>query len=507
MIILQTFSSEIFLSLFILFQIIFNAYVVNDLKNNFPILEKEVFYQTFFVLLCILFLLCNSKVEGFFFNFLFFNNQGTSYLKIFILLSSIFILIPLIKSFKLQKLNFFEYFSLYLISILSLLLLINTCDLLSAYLTLEMQALTFYIFACFKRNSAFSTEAGLKYFIVGSFVSGIFLFGCSIVYGCLGTLNLHNLTLLFAFPFENKDFFFYNLVLIGSFLIVITFLLKLSVAPFHSWSPDVYEGAPLASTIIFSVLPKLALFSFFIKIMCVFSFLFNELNKLLLFCGLFTVFIGVLFAIRQKRVKRLMIFSSIAQIGFLIVALSVINFNNLVAIYFFLIIYMIASILMWSHISLFYTFQNKILVFYNKKQKPFYITNLSNLFKTNSLWALSICIIFFSIAGIPPFSGFFAKFLILFGLINSNEILGSFILIVISAVSTFYYLRILKVVFFEYKDKNLKIENMQIVFNSSFSFLNYLIISTLLFCLFFIFFYPSILLLLCNLIVLDIYFF
>jgi proton-translocating NADH-quinone oxidoreductase chain N len=410
------------------------------------------------------------------------------------------------RNFKLQKLNFSEYFTLILISLFSLLLLISSCDMISAYLVLEIQALTFYILACFKRDSAFSTESSLKYFISGSFISSIFLFGCSIIYGLLGTLNFHDLTLLLSFSFENNSIFFYNFLLLGVILVTITFLFKLSIVPFHFWSPDVYEGAPLSSTIIFSILPKFALLHFFIKWVSIVSLIFKEISILLFICGLLTITVGSFFALRQRRIKRLIIYSSLSQMGFLITSLSIMSLNNLIAIFFFLIVYILTAILIWTHVSLFYEFQNKVNLFYHTKNKPLYISSLSNLYKRNSLWAVSIAIIFFSVAGIPPLCGFFSKFVIIFGLVSSKEIFGSFLLIIISAMSSFYYLRLIKIVFFESKKNNIKNENSQVIFESLF-FIDYFLISILLFLLIFFFFNPSFLLLLCQYIILGSTFF
>jgi NADH-quinone oxidoreductase subunit N len=507
LIVLKSFFPEIFLSLCILFQLVFNSYLITDLKYNFPIIDKEIFWQTIFFLFCLLLLFDNSKIEGFFSNFLFSNDSGSQYVKILFVFSCLAILLILIRSFKLQKLNFFEYFTIFLLSVLSLLLLISSCDMISAYLVIEMQALSFYILASFRRNSAFSTEAGLKYFISGSFISGLFLFGCSLIYGILGTLNFNNLSLLFSIPFDNNFSTMYYFLLIGILLVTITFLFKISAAPFHFWSPDVYEGAPLASTVIFSILPKFAILNFFIKWLSIVSDVFSEVQDLLLFCGILSVLIGTFFAIRQKRLKRLVIYSSIAQVGFIVAALSVNTLNSLVSVYFFLFIYIITSILIWTHFALFYSFQEKISGFYKKAQVPLFISSLSNFFKINKLWAFSFILIFFSIAGIPPLSGFLSKIFILFGLIESNNLLGSLLLILISAISVFYYLRIIKVIFFESKEIKTNNEQFQIIFSNPFFNLDCLLISICLFLLFFFFFYPSYILLICHYIVLGSSFF
>jgi NADH-quinone oxidoreductase subunit N len=228
-----------------------------------------------------------------------------------------------------------------------------------------MQALCFYILASFRRNSAFSTEAGLKYFISGSFISGLFLFGASLIYGALGTLNFNNLSLLLSFPIENDFIYIKYFVIIGVLLVTVTLLFKIAAAPFHSWSPDVYEGSPLSSTIIFSILPKIVIFSFFIKWVCILSSIFYDIKSLLTIAGVLSVFVGTFFALKQKRVKRLVIYSSIAQIGFLVAALCSNSLDGFSAIFFFLIIYIITAILTWSHVNLFYTFQKRVNTFNN----------------------------------------------------------------------------------------------------------------------------------------------
>jgi NADH-quinone oxidoreductase subunit N len=390
---------------------------------------------------------------------------------------------------------------------LALLLLISAADLISAYLIIEMQALCFYILASFRRDSAFSTEAGLKYFISGSFISGIFLFGASLIYGGLGTLNFNNLSLLLSFSLNDEFIFLKYFVLVGVLLVTITLFFKVSAAPFHFWSPDVYEGSPLSSTIVFSIVPKLAIFSFFVKWVSIISDIFYDIKPIFILVGVCSVFIGTFFALKQKRVKRLVIYSSIAQVGFIVAALATNSVDGFSAIYFFLVIYLITSILVWSHISLFYSFQKKTNFFNGKSSTPLFLSSLSNLFKINPLWAFSFVLIFFSVGGIPPLSGFLSKIFILFGLINANELFGSLFLILISAVSVFYYIRVIKVVFFESKDVKVNNNSFQTIFQSNFFDLDCIIIASSLFFLLLCFFYPTFLLLISQYVVLGSYWF
>jgi NADH-quinone oxidoreductase subunit N len=230
-IILKSFLPEFFLSMSILFQLVYNIKLINVFKYNFPIIDKEVFYQTVFILISLFFIYSNLKIEGFFSNFLFINDESTRVVKIIMLITCLFSLSIVLQAFSLQSLNFFEYFIIFLFALFSLLLLISSSDLISFYLVIEMQSLCFYILASFKRDSAFSTEAGLKYFIAGAFISGIFLFGSSLIYGCLGTLNFNALNLLLAFPFQSTSL--QSLVTFGAILVTVTLLFKIACAPFH----------------------------------------------------------------------------------------------------------------------------------------------------------------------------------------------------------------------------------------------------------------------------------
>jgi NADH-quinone oxidoreductase subunit N len=502
-VILKSFIPEIFFSLCILIQLLFNARLINNWNLNFPIIDKEAFIQTFFILVCVFFLLLNVKVEGFFNNLLLVNDEGSNLIKIFLILSSIFSLTIIFKGISFQTLNFFEFLSIFLLSIFSLLLLISSYDFISAYLVIEMQALCFYILASFKRNSAFSTEAGLKYFISGSFISGLFLFGCSLIYGALGTLNFNNINLLLSFSLINQFDNLYFMVLIGILFIFITLLFKIAAVPFHFWSPDVYEGAPLSSTIIFTILPKIVIFHFLIKCINTFALISYDFQILFLISGFLSVFVGTFFAIRQKRFKRFIIYSSIAQVGFLVSALSTKSIDGFTSIFFFLFIYIISSILIWSYVIEFNSSFFYINRFEKKLLTPIYLSNFSSYFKINKIGSFSLLLIFFSIAGIPPLSGFLSKIFILSSLIDSKFLIISVIITIISAVSAFYYLRIIKLVFFE--NKNLKINNkgFHTLFVSFFNDIHFSIISLLLYLLIFFFFFPELLYLSAHFIVLS----
>lgn len=501
--VLKSFLPEIFLSVAILFQLLFNSSLINNYKYNYPLIDKEVLAQTSFILFCLFLLLLNLKIEGFFSNFLFLNDDATRIVKcilVFVCLLTIFVIM---NAFSLQKLNFFEFFSISLLSLLSLFLIISAYDLISFYLTIEMQSLCFYILASFKRNSAFSAEAGLKYFISGSFISGFFLFGASLIYGSLGTLNLNHISLILSQPFSETNTYLTIITTVGIVFVTSTLLFKIACAPFHFWAPDVYEGSPLSSTIVFSIFPKIPLIFFFIKWISSLGVFFSYIQPFLLFAGLLSTVVGTFFAISQRRLKRLIIYSSVAQIGFLVCGLSLNTLEGFVSVYFFLFLYLVTSILVWGHFTVFYSFKINNCKINQKAVSPLFLSSFVNLSNYNPLWSFSFLVIFFSIAGIPPLTGFLSKVLIVFELMNSNSPYASILLMVISSVSVFYYIRMIKIMYFEPKINDNNSENFQVVFNVGDLGIICLVFTCLLFLLLYLFFNPTLFLLLCEYIVLS----
>ncbi len=511
---LKSFIPEIFFSIAIVCQLLYNVKIVNNLKYNFPIVSKEIFFQTLFILACLVYMYFNLKLEGFVTQFLVVNDEGTRLSKIILLLTSIASLFIIHESFKFQRINFFEFYIILSLAILSLLLMISTTDLLLFYLVMEMQALAFYVLAAINRNSTFSVEAGLKYFISGSFISGCYLLGTSFVYGSLGTTNFHDICLLAAFPMTDSETTISLVFQIGAMLITFTLLFKIACAPFHFWAPDVYDGAPIGSTLIFSVLPKFPIFYFFIKWLLALNTFASNINIILLVCGVLSTFVGTFFALSQTRLKRLVIYSSIAQTGFLVAGLSTTDtLTGMTAVYFFLLVYIITSILIWGFFILFHSFNMRIAPT-ERKESSLYLSSLTNFYKINSFWSFCFVIVFFSIAGIPPFGGFLAKMLILNGLVDSGTIFlyGAIALIIVSSISVYYYIRLIKVVFFEPKASDAnnfnprgqnKINGFTVIFYNNDLDNIYFVFAILLFCLLILFFFPSLPLAICQYIALH----
>jgi NADH-quinone oxidoreductase subunit N len=447
---------EIYLTVVILVQLILNLNLKNLDVSKHYFLGITAFIQSFFILFFAFLLISNCNYYATYNNFLIVNTIGTSSLKVLITFFSILALVPVAQGFNLQKLNLFEYYTIYLLAVLASLLLVSAGDFLSVYLLVEMQSLCFYILATFRKNSVFSVEAGVKYFIFGSIISCILLFALSLLYGSVGTLNFHDLNLLFfSFPFSNEYFGVNVSVVFSLILISIVFLFKLGVVPFHFWVPDVYEGAPISSTVIFSFLPKLVLFDLFIKISQIFGKAFQELEFFFIFVGLLSVSIGAFFAVTQSRIKRFFIYSSISQMGFPIFLLTINTVEARSTIYFFLIVYTVSSILTWISYLFLYQFSDKGLSVDSEKSltAPLYLTDLSGLFFLDKTWAFFFSILFFSLAGIPPLAGFLAKFFTVFELIINKFYVSTIILIFFSALSTFYYVKIIKIMFFEPENK------------------------------------------------------
>ena len=247
-----------------------------------------------------------------------FIDSFTDFFKLLILVGSIISILVSFQYFKTEKMANFEYLILILLSTLSMMLLVSSYDLISMYLAVEMQSLCFYVLAASQRDSEFSTEAGLKYFLLGAFSSGIFLLGCSLLYGLTGLTNFEAFSMFFA-QMEQvnqaKEWMFIQLALI---FILVGFFFKLSAAPFHFWAPDVYEGSPTSVTAFFSIVPKISIFGILIKL---FFVSFYELavlwQPLLIASGILSLFVGAFGAFAQKKIKRLLVYSSIGHLGFM----------------------------------------------------------------------------------------------------------------------------------------------------------------------------------------------
>ena len=340
-------------------------------------------------------------------------------------------------SFFLDKIYLYEFPIILLLSVEGSFLMLMTDNLFTFYLALELQNLCFYIMASLKRYSNFSTEAGLKYFLLGVFSSSILLFGISLIYGILGTLDLREINILISYEqFNNLNY----LLVISLFFFICGLLFKFGSFPFHYWVMDVYEGSPTIVTMFFSIFPKIVLAFFFVKLyFLLFIFDLRFFSILFLICGLFSIFIGILNAMYQYKIKRFFAYSSIVNVGFILIAFSIMTFDGFFSGLYFVFCYLFS-------ISLIFFLLINIRR-YNLKEF-FNLFDFSKLNSSNTIILIYICFIFLSFAGIPPLIGFFGKFFVFFSLFNSYNYLVLFILLFLSVISSFYYLRVIRFIYF-----------------------------------------------------------
>ena len=615
-------SAELFLSCSILQLTFYAISTAYERRAGFVILNQQVYYIGSLLIILSLFLLLNEDLltmNQFSSNDFIINDYLSFAAKLMICLTSAAFLTIINTSFRDEPIqNNFEYVILITISVLGLLLLCSANDLITAYLAIELHSIAFYIMAAFKRDSSYSVESGLKYFIIGALSSAFFLFGSSIIYGCMGSLIFDDLRMFFSLlslPIEtsanletsfmvrsinnfldpsiftsilsyntflteisqvtlpqpyftssdnlvdwyylncekemipstvlndfqsilsNEDFLVYpifsyfivdfltsifaldlivsrefdcgllafyhniyfvnsfaslellsnlnssgnenigesfsflkqiyefyfnstasilvpvdlsmlnlNFVSTGFFLICISLFIKLSIAPFHFWSLDVYEGSPNTTTFFFAVVPKISLFVLLMRL-CYVSFyqIFVDDFQIYFFVlAVLSIFVGSLGGLEQRKLKTLLAYSSISHTGYLLLSFSTGNTEGVQMMFYYLAIYMISGLTFWA-VYLFLT--NKNDVYFNKNNKE--LGDLVLLKESNPMLAFILAMTLFSLAGIPPLVGFLVKVGIFSVVVKSSAYLISLISIVLTVISTFYYIRLIKILYFE----------------------------------------------------------
>lgn len=303
---------------------------------------------------------------------------------------------------------------LILIVALSSLLLVSSVNWLSIYLAMELQTLTLFILAAIKRDSAYSTEAGLKYFVLGAMSSGLFLFGCALLYGGSGEISIQGINSVLTAD-------------VGKILITVSLLFKLAVAPFHMWAPDVYEGAPTITTALLATVPKVAIFSILVQI--------GPVTNIILICALLSIIYGSVGALNQTKIKRLLAYSGIGHMGFTLFGVAIGSFESIQASFIYMIVYIIMSICSFSIILSLNLTKNLII-------------EVSGLSRDNPIIASTLGLIFLSTAGIPPLAGFLSKWFILLAGVSSGYYLISIIIVISSVIAGVYYVRLVQIIYF-----------------------------------------------------------
>jgi NADH-quinone oxidoreductase subunit N len=409
-----------------------------SIRNNFPRLSFGVGILFFILLLNFFILTIYDLVFGdIFFNFFFVKLEMHSFIQLFMGIVLCILLVNLMVYNKRLYINMFEFYIIVLLSFFSLCLLISSRELISFFFLLELQGFCFYILASFNRFNKYSIESGLKYFILSSFSSILIVLGFSILYSTSGLMDFNEL--YYYFNSTNQ----YSTILLTSFIFVCSgFLFKMYHFPFHFWIADIYQGSPLSSVSVFSTLPLLSIFySFYVLLVYVFNSIIVDIKIILVFLSIGSMLIGTFYALYQRKIKRLLAYSSVTNIGYIMTSVLNDNIFGLVNGLLFISIYIINLICIFVFFLNLYDAKTKTYI------ESFY--NLVGFYKTHKQLAFLLIIYIFSIAGIPPFSAFFSKLFLITSLFNESYYLIVFIMIITTFLSCFYYLRIVKSISYE----------------------------------------------------------
>lgn len=334
-----------------------------------------------------------------------------------------------------QKWITFETIVLSQLALLGMMLMVSANHLLSFYVALELMSLSLYILAASNRDNSLSSEAGMKYFVLGALASGLFLFGCSLIYGFSGTADFTKLAALYthssALPIG---------VLLGIVLILVALCFKMSAAPFHMWTPDVYQGAPTIITAFFASAPKVAVFAVTLRfLMQPFLSLAPQWQQITVAVAVASMLVGAVAALRQTNIKRLLAYSSIGHVGYLLVGISSGNMAGIQSVLLYLAIYIAMTLGAFG-----------VLLQLKRDKTPVEeLDDLKGLATREPLMAAVLSIFMLSMAGIPPFAGFFAKFYVFLSVMEEELYWLAVIGVLSSVIAAFYYLKIIKLMYFD----------------------------------------------------------
>ena len=363
-------------------------------------------------------------------------DQFARFMKWLVLIGSALAVIMSINYNAREGIERFEFPVLILFASLGMLLMVSANDLISLYVGLELQSLSLYVIAAFRRDSARSSEAGLKYFVLGALSSGMLLYGASMIYGFSGTTRFDALSNLFTGPSPDPGVG----VVVGLVFLLAGLAFKVSAVPFHMWTPDVYEGAPTPVTAFFAVAPKIAAIALLVRTMTgPFGELFDQWQQIIIFISIASMVIGALAAIWQKNLKRLLAYSSIGHVGYALVGLAAGSEEGIRGIGVYMAIYLAMNIGTFC------------CVLSMRRQGVLVegIEDLAGLARNHPMMAAAMAIFMFSMAGIPPLAGFFGKLYVFMAAVNEGLYILAVVGVLTSVVGAFYYLRIIKVMYFD----------------------------------------------------------
>ncbi|MGV1014908.1 MAG: NADH-quinone oxidoreductase subunit NuoN, partial [Methyloceanibacter sp.] len=315
-----------------------------------------------------------------------------------------------------------------------MLMMVSANDLIALYVGLELQSLSLYVVATFQRDSARSAEAGLKYFVLGALASGMLLYGASLIYGFTGSTEFTQIAATVQPSGVNLGLIF------GLVFLMAGFAFKISAVPFHMWTPDVYEGAPTPVTAFFAAAPKLAAMALTVRVLvAAFPAVTVEWQQIVVFLSIASMALGAFAAIGQTNIKRLMAYSSIGHMGFALVGLAAGTAEGVQGVIVYLAIYLVMTLGTFAC----------ILAMKRDGRMVEDIDQLAGLSRTSPMMALMLAVLLFSLAGIPPLAGFFAKFYVFLAAIHAGLYALAVIGVLLSVVGAYYYLRIVKIMYFD----------------------------------------------------------
>ncbi|MBZ0216159.1 MAG: NADH-quinone oxidoreductase subunit NuoN, partial [Fimbriimonadaceae bacterium] len=364
----------------------------------------------------------------------FISDAFSQMMKIMALIGSLVAIILSRHYFRMEKFSRFEFPILILLANVGMMMMISAGSLISLYMGLELQSLALYVIAAIQRDSLRATEAGLKYFVLGALASGMMLYGMSLIYGFTGSTEFVNIAQSAAANGAGLGLIF------GLVFLLAGLAFKVSAVPFHMWTPDVYEGAPTPVTAFFAAAPKIAAMAIFVRVMVTaFPNITPEWQQIVVFISIASMILGAFAAIGQRNIKRLMAYSSIGHMGFALVGLAAGSQVGVRGVIIYLAIYLAMTAGTFAC----------ILAMRRHNGMVEDIDDLAGLNKTNPMLAFLFAMLMFSLAGIPPLAGFFGKFYVFLAAIEAGLVSLAVIGVLSSVVGAFYYLRIVKIIYFD----------------------------------------------------------
>ncbi len=417
---------EVFISITIMLFLIIGVF-----KKNSSNLIYNLSTISLIILLALIINL-SSFDKIYLFNSSYLIDNLSNYMKIILVGSGVFVMLTGSKYIQVINLNKIEYPILILSSILGMMIMISSNDLIVFYMGLELQSLALYVLASFNRDNLLSTESGLKYFVLSALSSGLLLYGCSLTYGFSESTNFDQILI-------NSTEFNYGTTF-GIVFILVGLAFKISAVPFHMWAPDVYQGSPTSVTLFFAILPKIAALSVFIKFLYTpFANMNDQWQTIIVFISIASIIFGAVAAIGQKNLKRLIAYSSISHMGYALAGLATVSNQGIQSSITYISIYLVMNLAFFS------------CLFMLKRNDKYYenIEDLSGLSKKHPILSFSLLIVLFSLAGIPPLAGFFAKFYVFLAVIEQSMYFLAIVGLLATVVAAFYYLRIIKIIYFD----------------------------------------------------------